>query len=112
MAVTDYDTTPGDNTTISGINIAEQCPPGNLNNAFRQLMADVKVMYDGLPVVSGYMPLTGGTFTGTQPKYDGEGAFLHHASSGHTSGKVSILADGSSNPATPSDGDFVFFYTP
>lgn len=42
MAVSDYSTTPGSNTSISGINIAEGCPPANVNNAIRQLMADVK----------------------------------------------------------------------
>ena len=42
MAVSDYKTNPDDNTTISGINIAEGCPPSGINNAIRQLMADVK----------------------------------------------------------------------
>lgn len=42
MAVDDYSTTPASNTSISGINIAEGCAPANLNNAIRQLMADVK----------------------------------------------------------------------
>lgn len=111
MAVTDYSTTPGSNTTISGINIAENCPPGNINNAFRQMMADVRVMYDNLPSVAGLMPTSAGTFTGTQPKYTGSGAYLFHAASANASGKVSILADGSANPSSPSNGDLVFFYT-
>ena len=42
MAVNDYNTNPDLNTTISGINIAEGCPPSGINNAIRQLMADVK----------------------------------------------------------------------
>lgn len=42
MAVSDYSTTPASNTAISGINIAEGCSPAGLNNAIRQLMADVK----------------------------------------------------------------------
>lgn len=42
MAVRDYNTDPNLNTTISGINIAEGCPPSGINNAIRQLMADVK----------------------------------------------------------------------
>lgn len=42
MAVKDYKTNPDLNTTISGINIAEGCPPSGINNAIRQLMADVK----------------------------------------------------------------------
>ena len=42
MAVKDYNTNPDENTTISGINIAEGCAPSGINNAIRQLMADVK----------------------------------------------------------------------
>ena len=42
MAIKDYSTTPDMNTMISGINIAEGCPPSGINNAIRQLMADVK----------------------------------------------------------------------
>lgn len=42
MAVKDYSTNPDENTTISGINIAEGCAPSGINNAIRQLMADVK----------------------------------------------------------------------
>lgn len=56
MPVSDYSTTPGSNTSISGINIAEACPAGNLNNAIRQLMADLKA--------AGYAPLAGAAFTG------------------------------------------------
>lgn len=42
MAVKDYSTNPDENTTISGINIAEGCAPSGINNAIRQLMADVR----------------------------------------------------------------------
>lgn len=42
MAIKDYSTDPDRNTTISGINIAEGCAPSGINNAIRQLMADVK----------------------------------------------------------------------
>lgn len=46
MAVSNYSTNPDQNTTISGINIAEGCPPSGINNAIRQLMADVKAESD------------------------------------------------------------------
>lgn len=42
MSVKDYRVDPDLNTAISGINIAEGCPPSGINNAIRQLMADVK----------------------------------------------------------------------
>ena len=41
MALSDYKPDPGQNLTISGIDIAEGCPPGGINNAIRQLMADL-----------------------------------------------------------------------
>jgi len=52
MAVSDYSTSAESNTSISGINIAEGCSPGNINNAIRQLMADVKTLANGLDVGS------------------------------------------------------------
>lgn len=42
MALDDYNSNPDLNTSISGINIAEGCPPSGINNAIRQLMADLK----------------------------------------------------------------------
>lgn len=50
MSVQDYSTTPSSNTTIAGINIGEGCAPANLNNAIRQLMADLATWSDGLVV--------------------------------------------------------------
>lgn len=111
MAVSDYSTTPGSNVTISGINIAENCPPGNINNAFRQMMADVKGLQATIPSLTGLAPLASPVFTG-QPTFTGRGAFLHYNDSGNTSGRVYILADGSANPASPANGDIVLFFTP
>jgi hypothetical protein len=42
MAIQSYSQSTGSNTTISGINIDEGWPPANVNNAFRQMMADVR----------------------------------------------------------------------
>lgn len=36
---------PDLNTDVSGINIAEGCPPGNINDALRQIMASMKSLY-------------------------------------------------------------------
>ena len=110
MAVSDWSTNPALNTTIDGVNIGENCPPANLNNMGRSIMASVRVMYDGLPVVSDLMPVAGGTFSGTQPKYDSEGAFLHNASSGATSGRVFYLVEGSADPAGLANGDLILYY--
>lgn len=62
MAITDYSETAGTNTSISGINIAESCPPSGINNAIRQLMADIAT------------GLTSGTF-GSIPYLTNSGAY-------------------------------------
>ena len=41
MSVSDYDVIADQNTSISDINVAEGCLPSNVNNAIRQLMADI-----------------------------------------------------------------------
>jgi hypothetical protein len=41
MALKDYSSTPSANTAISGINIGEGCNASNINDAIRQLMADL-----------------------------------------------------------------------
>lgn len=109
MAVSDYSTTPDNNITIGGTNIAEMCAAGNLNNAIRQMMADVRVMYNGLPDISAYVTKTGGVFSGTQPKYTGEGAFFHWADPALISGKCYVQAAGGTAP-TMAEGDLLFEY--
>ena len=53
MSVADYNTDPDSNTSISGINVAEGCPPSGINNAIRQMMADVKMADDANVKLSG-----------------------------------------------------------
>jgi hypothetical protein len=112
MAVQDWNSNPALNTTIDGVNIAEGCPPANMNDMGRRIMASVRVMYDNLPVVTGKVDAAGGVFSGTQPIYTGRGAYLHHNDSANVSGRVYLLPDGSANPTSPSSGDIVLFYTP
>ena len=67
MAVKDYKTNPDENTTISGINIAEGCPPSGINNAIRQLMADAKQESENKSkeiASAPYLPLAGGAING------------------------------------------------
>ena len=45
--VSDWSATPANNTDIGDINIAEGCAPSNINNAIRELMAQVKDMQTG-----------------------------------------------------------------
>ena len=45
--ISQWDTNPASNTDVGGISIAENCPPGNINNAIREVMAQVKNFQDG-----------------------------------------------------------------
>lgn len=46
MAIKDYSTTAGSNTSVAGINIAEGCPAANVNNGMRAMMADSRSFYE------------------------------------------------------------------
>ena len=48
MAVSDWSTSAASNTTVGAINIAENCPSANLNNAIREVMAQVRAFSDDL----------------------------------------------------------------
>lgn len=113
--VSDWSETPASNTTVDGVNIAENCNPNVLNNAIRSVMAGVKTFklsYDGLvTTVAGKANASGAVFSGTRPIYTGEGALLHHQSSANASGRIYWLPEGSSRPASPANGDVIFFYT-
>ena len=45
--ISEWSSTPGNNTDIDGINIAEGCAPSGINDAIREMMAQVKDLYSG-----------------------------------------------------------------
>ena len=45
--ISEFSVTPGDNTDIDGINIAEGCAPSGINDAIRELMAQLKDFQSG-----------------------------------------------------------------
>jgi hypothetical protein len=109
MSVQDYSTTPGSNTSISGINIGENCPAANVNGAIRQFMADVKVMYNALPDVSAYVTKSGGVFI-ANPTFSGRGGYVHMNDVANTSGRVFVQPAGGAAPSM-SNGDWLLEYT-
>lgn len=58
--VSEWNTTASNNTDVGGINIAEGCAPSGINNAIRELMAQIKDMQTG---TDGDGLVVGGTFT-------------------------------------------------
>jgi hypothetical protein len=63
--VSEWSSTPANNTDIGGINIAEGCAPSGINNAIRELMAQVKDMQVGTDAdnfsIGGNLSVTGTT---------------------------------------------------
>jgi hypothetical protein len=45
--ISEWSATPANNTDIDGINIAEGCAPSGINDAIREMMAQVKDLYSG-----------------------------------------------------------------
>ncbi|MDL2285703.1 hypothetical protein LJB93_03055, partial [Desulfovibrio sp. OttesenSCG-928-F07] len=70
MSIKDYSTTADENTQINGINIAENCPPSGINNAIRQLMADVAE--DVTPVANPVGGLNENVFLGSAQPIENE----------------------------------------
>jgi hypothetical protein len=85
--ISEYSTTAGANTDISGINIDEGCPPANMNNAIRSLMAALK----------GWQ---GGTVTGDVLQVAGGGTGVT-SSTGSGSNVLSISPTLTGTPAAP-----------
>jgi len=59
--ISQYDVNPAGNTDLGGINIGENCPPSNINNAIRELMSQIKEFQNG---VSGDSLTLNGTLQG------------------------------------------------
>ena len=67
--ISEFDSTPANNTDIDSINIAEGCAPSGINNAIRELMSQLKDQQTGASgdnfTVGGNLAVTGtATFTG------------------------------------------------
>jgi len=110
MPVVDYSTTPSSNSYLGTIDLREnQMQVDDVNDAFRQLMADIRVFYNSVPVGTDYVAKTGGVFTG-QPIFTGRGAYLHHNGSAFTSGRIFLQASGGSTPSGMAAGDLLLEY--
>lgn len=110
MGFRDYSTTPGNNNSIGGTNVAENCSPAGLNDVCRQLAADGRELADDVDAIdiSGKADLNAPVFTG-QPTYSGRGAFAHHANPANTSNREFVQATGAAVPSM-SNGDKLFLY--
>lgn len=56
MSFADWSTTDANNATTLGVNIGEGCPPSNVNNAMRAIMAQMRTAIN--PVLDGFLSST------------------------------------------------------
>jgi hypothetical protein len=93
--VSEWSSTPANNTDIGGVNIAEGCAPSGINNAIRELMAQVKDMQAGTDAdnftVGGNLTVTG-TATFSNSVILGGSATATTQSSSDDSTKVATTA--------------------
>jgi hypothetical protein len=82
--ISEFSSTPANNTDIDGINIAEGCAPSGINDAIRELMAQLKDLQAGLS--GDTIPITAG---GTGATTAGAGLT---ALGGATTGKAIAMA--------------------
>jgi hypothetical protein len=108
--ISEFSSTPANNTDIAGINIAEGCAPSGINNAIRELMAQLKDQQAGTDgddfTVGGNLTVTG-TATGSTPTFGDSTtkfattAFVQAAlAAAYPVGSIYINASSSTNPAT------------
>jgi len=107
-SASEFSLTPDANVTIGGVNVAEGCSPGGLNNVERYLAAAMRDTYDKIPAAGTFVPASGGSYTGDIFRAT-RGAYLHHAGSAQTDGRVMFLPEGSARP-TGAEGMVVFYY--
>jgi len=107
-SASEFSTDPNQNLTIGGLDVSEGCSPANINGALRYTAAVIRDSADKVPTVGGFVPSTGGTYTGDIFRQS-RGAYLHHAGSGQTDGRVMFLPEGSIRP-TAAEGMIVFYY--
>jgi hypothetical protein len=93
--VSEWSSTASNNTDIGGINIAEGCAPSGINNAIRELMAQVKDMQtgsdsDGLVVGGAFTASGAAVFSSTVAL--GSSATATTQSAGDNSTKVATTA--------------------
>lgn len=56
MAFSDWSSVDADNATSSGVNIGEGCPPSNVNNAIRRIMAQLRAAFN--PILDAFFAST------------------------------------------------------
>jgi hypothetical protein len=97
--VTEWDATASNNTVVADINIAEACPPSGINNALREIMAQIKAVDAGTQALTTLDSTGDITAANFQP--DGDTSAGDNAAIGYTAAEGLILTgQGSTSDVT------------
>lgn len=113
MAFSDWSLTASENTTVGAVNIGEGCPPGNLNNGIREVMAQARAAFSRalgsffsaptIPEARVALKAVGvegnEQMTANLIRKDA-GPHLYHATAAYQSGRVFVTAAGAADPTT------------
>lgn len=96
--ISEWSSTPANNTDVGGIDIAEGCAPSGINNAIRELMAQVKDMITGADgdsqVVGGNLTVNGtSTLTGAVTATGGVTGAITSSNATITGGTITGITD-------------------
>ena len=111
--VSEWSSTPANNTDVGGIDIAEGCAPSGINNAIREMMAQLKDQQSGTDAdsftVGGTLSVTGtSSFTGAITATGGVvGALTGNASTATSS---NAIANTGGWAVTPTSTTLYFSY--
>lgn len=106
--VSEWSATPADNTDVGGIDINEGCAPSGINNAIRDVMAQIKDMQTGADgdnfVVGGNLTVTGTTTLSTDLPVSSGGTGASTAADARTNLGLGSIATQASSSVTITGG--------
>jgi len=117
VAFSDWSSNQGENTNVGSVFIGENCPPGNLNNGIREVMAQARAAFSralGSFFASNTVAdaRTALKAVGTEGSdqmtanlvRQGAGPHLYHTNASFSSGRLFVTASGAADP-TSQPGD-------